>query len=266
MTNKLENVILEIRPGVGGDEAELWAWQLLNMYERLANRVGWKWRKISVRRSELGGVKEAVVEVANIVRVPQRQYQWSSVSCFESGTPYNLLKHEAGVHRVQRIPKTEKRGRIHTSTATVAILPIVAEQAVNIKPNEIQTDFFRASGHGGQNVNKVETAVRLRHIPTGLMVTSQEERSQAANRERALAVLRAKLYGLQQSTINNQQSAIRSQQIGTGDRSEKIRTYNFSQDRVTDHRTQKSWGGVERVLEGDIVKIIETIKASVSIN
>lgn len=271
---KKNDVILEIRPGVGGDEAELWARQLLEMYERIANRLGWRWQTIAVKKSDLGGVKEAVVEISGL-QFPQmtnveirmsNQAQNPNDKKFGirnseliSYWPYELLKHEAGVHRVQRIPKTEKHGRIHTSTATVAVLPVVSEQDVKISPNDLQTDFYRAGGHGGQNVNKVETAVRIRHLPSGLVVTSQQERSQAANRDRAMDVLRAKLHALQQSTANNQQSTIRSEQVGTGDRSEKIRTYNFHQDRVTDHRIHQSWGGVERILDGDIINVIGAI-------
>lgn len=221
------SLYIEIRPGTGGTEANLWAQDLERMYSRYALKCGWK-------VSELGG---------GVIKLTGQGL-------------FNILKYEAGVHRVQRIPQTEKRGRIHTSTATVAVLPEIQESQVNINPKDLDWQFYRASTQGGQNVQKVSTAVRLIHKPTGITVTSQKERFQERNREIALALLRAKLYEKQEEEKAKTIAGYRSA-IGTGQRAEKIRTYNFPQSRVTDHRVKKSWGNLEDIMNGNLDKIIE---------
>jgi len=222
----LNTAILEVRPGTGGDEAKIWAMDLLNMYIRFANHQGYK----------VTEVDDHVVKI--------------------SGTnAYSTLQNEAGVHRVQRIPKTERRGRIHTSTATVAILPEVNENEIIINPNDLVWEFYRASSHGGQNVQKVSTAVRLKHLPTGIVVTSQKERFQERNRELAMGFLRAKLWERMELEKEKTVAGYRSV-IGSGARAEKIRTYNFPQDRLTDHRLNKSWRNLEEILEGKLEKIL----------
>lgn len=232
-----EDAIIEIRAGAGGDEASLFARALFFMYRRFAEKKGWKIIPLHESKSDLGGYKEVIFEISG-------------------KHAYQTLKHESGVHRVQRIPETEKLGRVHTSTASVAVLPKACETDVEIKPQDIKVEFFRSSGPGGQNVNKVETAVRIYHLPSGLIVSSQDSRSQQANRERAMELLRSKL--LDEKIRNEQKKTAekRREQIGTGDRSEKIRTYNFPQDRVTDHRIKKSWHSIESILQGNIEDII----------
>lgn len=231
------NIIVEIRAGAGGEEASLFARQLQHMYTRFAERKGWEVIPVSESKSERGGCKEAIFEV-------------------KGRDAYQTLQWESGVHRVQRIPETEKSGRIHTSTASVAILPQAREIDVEIKPQDIKFEFFRSSGPGGQNVNKVETAVRIYHLPTGLVVSSQESRSQQANRERALTLLRTKLLDARTQREAKKTAAERRQQIGTGDRSEKIRTYNFPQDRITDHRIKKSWHNIESAMAGNLDLVV----------
>ena len=238
-----DGVILEIRAGVGGDEASLFAEELFHMYSRFAAQKGWHTALISESRSERGGYKEAVAEI-------------------KGAGVYDSLRFESGVHRVQRIPETEKSGRIHTSTASVAVLPIAQETDVEVRPQDIKLEFFRSSGPGGQNVNKVETAVRIYHLPTGLIVTSQDSRSQQKNRETAMTLLRSKLLDARIEADAKKLGAARRAQIGTGDRSEKIRTYNFPQDRITDHRIKESWHHIEAIMQGNLDQIIGTLRAA----
>ena len=226
--------ILEIRAGTGGDEAGLFAGNLFNMYKRYGEKKGWKFEILNDSRTLTAELKGPKV--------------------------YPLLKNESGVHRVQRVPSTESAGRIHTSTATVAVLPVVSPIQVEIKPADIEEQFYRSGGAGGQNVNKVSTAVRLKHIPTGIVVECQEERFQAKNREKAMEILRSRLY---QSMVEQQVKSIsdlRTEQVGAGERSEKIRTYNFPQDRITDHRIKKSWGNIETIMDGDLDNILTALQ------
>uniref|UniRef100_A0A7C4RVB8 Peptide chain release factor 1 n=1 Tax=Fervidobacterium thailandense TaxID=1008305 RepID=A0A7C4RVB8_9BACT len=231
------NVFLEIRAGTGGEEAALFAGDLLRMYLRYAERKGWEAEILDESRSDLGGYKEVIVRIKGK----------------NSGT---YMKYERGVHRVQRVPVTESGGRIHTSTATVAVLPELKDVDVYIDPKDIRIDTYRASGAGGQYVNKTESAVRITHIPTGIVVTCQSERSQLQNRERAMMVLRAKLYELARREQEEKLSIQRKSQIGTGERSEKIRTYNFPQNRVTDHRINLTIYNLQAVLDGELDLII----------
>lgn len=233
-----DNVIMEIRAGAGGEEAALFAGSLYQMYAKFANTQGWKTELISQSPSDLGGYKEIIFGI-------------------DGKDAYKKLRQESGVHRVQRIPATEKQGRIHTSTATVAVLPQVEETEIEIRPQDLKVEFARSGGAGGQNVNKVETAVRLTHIPSGMVVHSQEGRSQLKNRERALQILRARLYEAKQQEEEAKLSADRKALIGTADRSEKIRTYNFPQDRITDHRINQSFHNMEKILDGNIDEIVE---------
>lgn len=230
MDNSSQTIFIEVRSAAGGDEAKLWGADLLRMYLRFATKKGWK----------VVPIDETTIKITG------------------TGT-FDLLKNESGVHRVQRIPATEKRGRVHTSTATVAIIPLISQTQVQINPNDLDWQFYRAGGHGGQNVNKVSTAVRLTHKPTGIVVTSSEERFQEANREIALTLLRSKLYQYQEEQRNSQIQGFRSA-IGSGDRSEKMRTYNFAQDRVTDHRLGKSFGNLEAIVDGNLDKLVEAAK------
>ncbi len=234
------DVIMEIRAGAGGVEASLFAQELFQMYTRFASKKEWKVAVIDESKSDLGGYKEVIFEISG------------------QGA-YRALAWESGVHRVQRIPETEKSGRIHTSTASVAVLPKAREIDIEIKPQDIEMEFSRSGGAGGQNVNKVETAVRIIHKPSGIAVRSQESRSQQKNRERAMEILRSKLLIIKMEEEQKKMSSERKQQIGTGDRSEKIRTYNFPQDRITDHRIKESWHNIPSLMEGNIEEIIESL-------
>ena len=234
------NVIMEIRAGTGGEEAALFAGDLLRMYLRYVERKGWKAEIMSSNPTDLGGYKEVIVSI-------------------QGRGVYSRLKFESGVHRVQRVPVTESGGRIHTSTATVAILPEATDVEVEINPDELKIDTFRAGGHGGQNVNKVESAVRITHIPTGIVVTCQDERSQYQNREKALRILRAHLLEIKERERENEEAQLRKSQVGSGERSEKIRTYNFPQNRVTDHRIGLTLYNLQDVLDGALDELIDAL-------
>lgn len=241
-----ERVIVEIRAGAGGGEAALFAGELLKMYTGYAKKRGWDISLIDASETTLGGYKEVILEISG-------------------GNVYKELRNESGVHRVQRIPETEKSGRIHTSTASVAVLPEAKETDVEIKPQDIELEFSRSGGAGGQNVNKVETAVRIIHKPTGIAVRSQESRSQQKNREHAMTILRTRLLDATRQAEAKKMAAERRSQIGTGDRSEKIRTYNFPQDRVTDHRIKESWHNIESIMAGNIDPVIEALQGSINV-
>lgn len=233
-------LILEVRAGAGGEEAALFAEELALMYKKYAEIKGWQWSLVYESKSSLHGYKEAAFEI-------------HGKGAFEQ------LRFETGVHRIQRVPATEKMGRVHTSTASVAILPIRKKTTLEIKPSDLEMEFSRSGGAGGQNVNKVETAVRIIHLPTGIDVRSTAERSQAKNRDKAMGILIAKLEALKEEQEAKKFSAERKGQIGTGDRSEKIRTYNILQDRITDHRIKESWHNIPKILAGDLEPIIDTL-------
>jgi peptide chain release factor 1 len=234
---KINAVIIEIRAGVGGEEAALFANDLYRMYTRYAQNQGWKAEALDINQTDINGIKEVIFEI-------------------KGEGAYEKLKNEAGVHRVQRIPKTEKSGRIHTSTATVAVLAKPSSSQINIRPQDIRTETCKAGGAGGQYVNKRMTACRIIHIPTGMVAESQSERSLMQNKENALAILAARMLQQQQKELEQQVTGARRQQIGTAGREEKIRTYNFPQDRITDHRIKKSWGNIHKILDGNLETVI----------
>ena len=239
--NDKKNAIIEIRAGTGGDEAALFAGDLFRMYSHFCENRGWKTELINSNSLGIGGYKEIIFAV-------------------KGENAYGLLKYEAGTHRVQRVPETEKQGRVHTSTATVVVLPEAEEVDIEIKPNEIRIDTFCSSGPGGQSVNTTYSAIRILHIPTGLIVSCQDQKSQHQNREKALQVLRSRLLARQEEERLAQESSDRKSQVGAGDRADKIRTYNFPQDRVTDHRINTSWHNITDIMEGAIEEIITELK------
>ncbi len=237
---KDRDVIVEIRAGAGGGEAGLFAADLFRMYSRYAQGKGWQVGIIDSNQSEIGGFKELIFEI-------------------KGKGAFSRFKHERGVHRVQRVPATEASGRLHTSTATVAVLPEAEEIELNINPDDLKMEFFHSRGAGGQNVNKVTTAVRITHLPTGIMASCQDERSQVRNRMKAMAVLRARLLDLEQRKQSESMDKERRMQVGSGQRSEKIRTYNFPQNRVTDHRINSSFHNLQQILDGELDEIIEAL-------
>ncbi|MFZ0030263.1 MAG: peptide chain release factor 1 [Candidatus Cybelea sp.] len=241
--NDSKDVFVEVRAGTGGDEAAIFAGDLARMYMRFAEAKGMKTELVSESASEAGGYKEIVFAV-------------------KGNEPYRFLKHESGVHRVQRVPATEAQGRIHTSTATVAVLPQVEDDVeVEIKPVELQIDTYKSSGAGGQYVNKTESAIRITHLPTGIVVASQQERSQQQNREKAMQMLRAMLYDQKRREQEEAVGSLRRSQVGSGERAEKIRTYNFPQDRITDHRINRSFGNIRGVMDGNLGHITDELLA-----
>ncbi|MGI6732514.1 MAG: peptide chain release factor 1 [Anaerovoracaceae bacterium] len=238
--NDEKNVIVEIRAGAGGDEAALFGSDLLRMYMRYAERRGWKTEMMDLNETDIGGVKEAVVLI-------------------KGKGAYSRLKYESGVHRVQRVPETESSGRVHTSAATVAVLPEIDDVEIDLNLNDVRVDVYRSSGNGGQSVNTTDSAVRLTHEPTGIVVTCQDEKSQLKNKEKAFKVLRAKLYDMKMQEQNEEISAARKSQVGSGDRSERIRTYNFPQSRVSDHRINLTIYKLDYFLDGELDEIIDAL-------
>jgi len=237
----MNKLIMEVRAGAGGDEAAIFAGDMARMYQRYAGKKGWQFSILDASESSMDGYKTLIAEI-------------KGEGC------YDLLKHESGVHRVQRVPSTEKAGRVHTSTASVVILPVVEAAKVDIKESDLEVTFSRAGGPGGQNVNKIESAVRLTHKPTGIVISCRAERNQHANRDKAMEILRSKLWEMEQMRVAGDIGAQRKEQVGTMDRSEKIRTYNFPEDRITDHRIGKKFHNIEKVMEGDLDKMLEAMK------
>lgn len=238
--NDERSVVMEVRPGAGGDEAALFAALLVRMYQRYAERRGFAFEAVDITETELGGVKEAVFTLSG-------------------GGAFSRMKYESGVHRIQRVPVTEAGGRIHTSTATVAVLPEAEDVEVEIRPEDLRIDTYRASGHGGQYINRTDSAVRITHLPTGLVVTCQDEKSQLKNKEKAMKVLKSRLYDLLRAEKDAAYAKNRRSQVGSGERNERIRTYNFPQGRVTDHRVNMTWYKIDAIMDGDLDEIIDAL-------
>jgi peptide chain release factor 1 len=235
------NAILEVRSGTGGEEAELFAGELVRMYLKFCEKREWRVRIQNQNINSIGGIKEFV-------------------SIVEGENAYGTLKYEGGIHRVQRVPKTEKGGRIHTSAATVAVLPEIKEEIIEIRSEDLKIDVYRSGGHGGQSVNTTDSAVRITHLPTGIVVTCQDERSQLKNKEKATSILRSKLWQRQQEEKQKEMGVKRLSMVGSGDRSEKIRTYNYPQDRITDHRIPRSWNNMSKILDGNLDIVTKELK------
>lgn len=238
--NDEKNSIIEIRPGAGGDESEIFAAEIFRMYSRYAERQGWKLNILESQNTGIGGLKYITFEVSG-------------------NKVYSKMKYESGVHRVQRVPETEKQGRVHTSTVTVAVLPEAEETDLEIRPEDLRIDVYHSGGAGGQSVNTSDSAVRITHLPTGVVVACQDERSQLKNKTKALSILRSRILAAEEEKVGNERRDLRRSQIGTGDRSEKIRTYNFPQDRLTDHRINQSWHSLPNIMDGDIDTILSSL-------